>query len=152
LDLHKKPEGFGKLLRPIERVVVLSLLVMMVLVVIVLTFELGWQLVEHLLTGPGIPLNDEEIHKTFSFFLLILIGLELMETIKMYLDENQIHVEVVFLVAMIAVARKVIILDAEKARPMTEFGVAAMILALAVGYYLVKRSHNKKDSGGRSED
>jgi uncharacterized membrane protein (DUF373 family) len=152
LELHRKPEGFGRLLRPVERVVVLSLLIMMIMVVIVLTAELGYMLVEHLLTGPGLPLNDDEIHKTFSFFLLILIGLELMETIKMYLDRNQIHVEVVFLVAMIAVARKIIIMDAEKVPAMTKFGVAALILALSVGYYLVKRIHLKQDSNQDSED
>ena len=46
-------------------------------------------------------------------------------------------------VALIAVARKVIILDLEKYGSLTLVGIAAMILALAVACYAVKR-HLKK--------
>ncbi len=45
----------------------------------------------------------------FGFFMLILIGIELLETIRAYLVENVVHVEVVIEVALIAIARKVII-------------------------------------------
>ena len=44
-----------------------------------------------------------------GFFLLVLIGIELLETIKAYLLTNVIHVEIVLEVALIAIARKVII-------------------------------------------
>lgn len=147
------PNWFRKILILVERVIVLALLVMMILVVIVSTCELGWMLINQFFTGKGLPLEASELLNTFSFFLLILIGLELMETIKMYLDQNQVHVEVVFLVAMIAVARKVIVLDAEKYPPLAVFGIAAIIITLAVGYYLVKRTHYKKsDEGSGSEE
>ena len=44
-------------------------------------------------------------------FLLVLIGIELLDTIKAYFRENTIHVEIVILLAIIAIARKVILLD-----------------------------------------
>ena len=50
-----------------------------------------------------------------------------------------VHAEVVFLAAMIAVTRKVITLDFAQAAPLVLFGVAAIILALAIGYYVLKR-------------
>jgi uncharacterized membrane protein (DUF373 family) len=140
------PDWFRRILILVERVIVLALLVMMILVVVISTCELGWMLIKQFFSGSGLPLDAAELLDIFSFFLLILIGLELTETIKMYLDQNQVHVEVVFLVAMIAVARKVIILDAAKHPPLATFGIAALILALAVGYFLVKRSHSKKNS------
>lgn len=36
----------------------------------------------------------------------VIIGIELLQSLKMYITHNQIHVEVVFMVAMIAIARR----------------------------------------------
>jgi uncharacterized membrane protein (DUF373 family) len=71
--------------------------------------------------------------------MLVLIGIELLETIKAYLTENVIHVEIVLEVALIAIARKVIILDIEKYSGLTIVGTAGLILAVAAAYYAVKR-------------
>ena len=70
--------------------------------------------------------------------MMIVIGLELIETIKVYLVEEMVHVEVILLVTIIAIARKVIILDVKSAAPLTLIGVAAIILALSFGYYWLK--------------
>ena len=48
---------------------------------------------------------------------MVLIGLELMTSIEMYLKDNTIHAELMFLVALTAVARKVVILDAKTMEP-----------------------------------
>ncbi len=129
-----------KLLRLFEQVVVVGLLVMMMIVVFMTTVELAWLIIEDIIKAGGIVLDTGDILSLFSFFLLILIGLELIESIKMYLDEHLVHVEVVFLVAMIAIARKVVVLDTGKYDPMALIGIAAMILALSVGYFLVKKA------------
>ena len=42
---------------------------------------------------------------------------------------------------MIAIARKVIILDVKKMDSGSLLGIAAIILALAGGYYLIKLAH-----------
>ncbi len=49
---------------------------------------------------------------------MVLIGLGLMATMHMYLSEHTIHEELMFLVAMTAVARKVVILDTVKTEPL----------------------------------
>jgi uncharacterized membrane protein (DUF373 family) len=51
-----------------------------------------------------------------------------------------IHLEVVFTVAMIAMARKVVVLDLDGKPPLTLVGIAAIILALAAAFYLFKRA------------
>ena len=78
--------------------------------------------------------------KVFGFFLMVLIGLELLETIRAYLKEDRVHAEVVFLVAIVAVSRKVIILDYKQTPTELLFGMSALIVSLGVGYFLVRRA------------
>jgi len=80
--------------------------------------------------------------------MMILIGLELLASIRTYLADDLLHVEVVFLVAMIAIARKVIILEVKDLDPLQLAGIASIILALALGYYFVKKAIREADRGG----
>jgi len=75
----------------------------------------------------------------FGFFLMVLIGLELMETIKAYLRDDRVHAEVVMLVALVAAARKVIILDYHEMAPEVLYGMALLIVALGISYYFIRR-------------
>ena len=129
-----------KFLKKFERYIILGLLGMMVLVVFLGTLELAVVLVKEMLKSPKILLNIEEMLTIFGFFLMILIGLELIETMKIYLSEESVHVEIIFLVAIIAITRKVIILDVKSSAPLTLLGMAAIILALAIGYYALKKA------------
>lgn len=115
----------------------------MALVVVLATVELGWIIVKDIFTPPLFLLDINELLEIFGLFLLVLIGIELLDTIKTYLAERTLHVEVVLVVAMIAIARKVIILDTEKLSALTLLGIGAIILALTIGYYLVKQSQKK---------
>jgi uncharacterized membrane protein (DUF373 family) len=128
-----------KYLEKVERLVVSSLLVMMVSVVFLSTVELGWIIIKDIITPPVFLLEVNELLDIFGMFLLVLIGVELLETVKMYLSEKTVHVEVVFTVAMIAIARKVIILDVKELSSLTLIGIGAIVLALSTGYYLLKR-------------
>ena len=80
---------------------------------------------------------------------LVLIGIELLETIvKTYLTQAMPHYEVVLSVAITAIARKVIILDLKEVGSSSLLGIAAIILALSAGYYLMRRSHANPPAGG----
>ena len=135
------------ILKTIERVIVSALLVMMVITVFLATIEVGWILVKDIVTEPMFLLEVDELLDIFGLFLLVLIGIELMETLKVYLTERAIHVEVVFTVALIAVGRKVIILDVKEMPGVTLFAIAAIIVAMSFGYFLLKylRHHEKED-------
>jgi len=126
-------------LRKLERVVLVALVFMMGLVVFLSTLELGWILIQDIVTPPVVLLDIDELLDVFGFFLLVLIGIELLETIKAYFVEHVIHAEVVIEVAMIAIARKVIILDVKELPSLTLLGIAAIIITLAVAYWVVKR-------------
>jgi uncharacterized membrane protein (DUF373 family) len=129
-----------KILKKFERLIVLGLLGMMMLAVLVSTVELVVILAQQLIKPPVMLLDRAEMLEVFGFFLMVLIGLELLETIKAYLDEDRVHAEVVFLVALVAVSRKVIILDYEELDPNLLYGMSALIVSLGVGYFLVGRA------------
>lgn len=80
------------------------------------------------------------LHDVFAGFLMILIGLELMKTIVMYLDEHVIHVEVVLSVAMIAIARHAIDVDFNSVPSLSMIGIGVIIVSLALGYYFFKKA------------
>lgn len=92
---------------------------------------------------------QQNLHVAFGGFLVLLLGLELMSTMRVYLQEHAIHVESVFLVAMIAVGRHVIQLDYNHAGLGELLGIAAILLALSAGYFLLKQSgmHELKQRG-----
>ena len=78
--------------------------------------------------------------------MLIIVGIELLETIETYLTQNRFRAEVVLLVGIIVMVRKVIILDIKLIPGITMIGMAAIIIALASGYYLIKRSRMESKS------
>jgi uncharacterized membrane protein (DUF373 family) len=129
------------ILKKFERGMILTLILMMTVVLFLAIIELGWILVKDIMTEPIFILEIKELLEIFGLFLLVLIGIELLDSIKTYITENVIHVEVVLIVAMIAIARKVIILDIDKYSSLTFIGIACLILALSVAYYLIKKVH-----------
>lgn len=132
-----------KFLQKFENYIVIALLGMMVVVVSLAMIELGVIIFQQMASPPlYILLDINDMLKIFGFFFMILIGLELIETIKVYLSEEIIPVEIIFLVAIIAVTRKVIVLDVKNLNPLTLIGMAAIILSLSIGYYAVKKALN----------
>ena len=135
-----------KLSEQFERLIVLVLLVSLMVVVLLGTIGLIWMiaatLYEKLAVTGFVDSNFTMplLHEVFTGFLMILIGLELMKTIVMYLDDHVVHVEVVLSVALIAIARHVIDLDLKNAPPLNLIGTGAIIFALAIGYYYFSRT------------
>jgi uncharacterized membrane protein (DUF373 family) len=128
-----------ELLKKFEKAITVSLVVLMAIVVLLATIELGWIIVKDIITPPVFLLEIDELLDIFGLFLLVLIGVELLETIKAYVKENVVHFEVVLTVAMIAIARKVIILDVKELPSMTLVGIAAIIVALSAAKFYYRR-------------
>jgi len=128
-----------KHLKKFEQVIVGVLAILMALVVLLSTGELAWILVKDMITPPLFILEINELLEILGLFLLVLMGIELLETMTAYLAEGVIHVEVVTTVAMIALTRKVIVLEAKDYPGLTLLGIGVIIIALAATYYLVRR-------------
>ena len=122
-----------------ERYTAIALLVLMGIVVIAGTAEVAYEIVTGLIQPPGFFLGVTELLDTFGLFLMVLIGLELMATMHMYVTDHTIHVEMMLLVALTAVTRKVVVLDTVKTESLLVFAVGFLVLALSGGYFLIRK-------------
>jgi len=81
----------------------------------------------------------------FGLFLNVLIALEILENITAYLKKHVIQVELVIVTSLIAVSRKIIILDLEKKTAADLIGLATAIFALSISYLIVRTTNRGKD-------
>jgi uncharacterized membrane protein (DUF373 family) len=128
-----------EIIRKIEKFIVWTLMFLLAIILIFAIFDMVYQIVVRVAEAPNYIPEFDLLITVFGMFLFILIGIELLETMKAYLRENMVHVEIVLLVAIIAIARKVIVMDYDKYPPLTLVGMAGLVIALAGGYYLVKQ-------------
>ncbi len=132
-------------IKKFERLVTSVLMILMVLVVLLAVADLAWFLIKGAMTPPMLLLDPEELLEIFSVFLLVLIGIELVETLKAYMQNNEIRAEAVILVGIIALARKIITLDLKEVSGESMLGIAAIIIALAVAYFVIRKTHLKNN-------
>jgi uncharacterized membrane protein (DUF373 family) len=95
--------------------------------------------------------KQELLMSLFSSVLVVLIGIEFMETVKAYLRENEFHVGLVILTAIMALARKIIVFDYSVEDSGKLYGIAILIVALAIAYFLVKNAGVKIKLGSKTE-
>jgi uncharacterized membrane protein (DUF373 family) len=117
---------------------------MLLLVMILSTIHLGYLIVEEIREPPRFLIRVQGLLEIFGYFLLVLIGVELLETLKTYLKKDVIHVRVVIEVALIAMARKVITEEPKFVSGVTLFGIAALILALGITFYFERQTQDGK--------
>ena len=135
------------LLQKYEKLMIKVLMVMMAVVLGLAAIDLAWMILQSIMKPPFFLLSVNQLLEIFGFIMLVVIGIELLETMKTYLSQGQPHYEVVLSVAIIAIARKVIILDLKEVDSLTLIGIAAIVLALTVGYFLMQKKRQDCGSG-----
>jgi uncharacterized membrane protein (DUF373 family) len=137
-----KDEQFMHQIENVEVIVSKILSLFMVLVILVSIVELGLFLFKELFN-----LSSHDFHnklfEIFGLFLNLLIALEILENITAYLRKHVFQVELVIVTSLIAVSRKIIILDLEKVPGMGIIGLGVAILALSISYWIIRRSNAK---------
>jgi len=131
---------FDKYYERFERAVSSILLLLMAIIVLAATVELMYILYQNMLTPPGLFLGLPELFDIFGLFMMVLIAIELMASIHMYMKDKVVHVEIIFLIGITAVTRKIVILDSKAIDPMYLVGLASLLVALTGGYYLIKKN------------
>ena len=123
-----------------ESLVALVLTVMISLIILVALYRLGVTVISGLLFGVLDPLDFEVFQSVFGEILTLLIALEFNHTLQYVVAREQsiIQTKVVLLIALLAVARKFIILDVKDVSPVQLVGLAAVALALGLTYWLVR--------------
>ncbi|MGC3943655.1 MAG: phosphate-starvation-inducible PsiE family protein [Chryseolinea sp.] len=87
-----------------------------------------------------------------GLFFNILLLLEVLETVKTFSKGHIIKIKIILIVGIIAVTRKLLMGDMTHAEPMEEIAVGVVILALAVGYFLVSKAANDGGKEGAQKD
>jgi uncharacterized membrane protein (DUF373 family) len=128
------------------------LAILMVFVIVMGVVDVGWILYEKMLSPPHFILTISDMLATFGAFMAVLIAIEIFINITIYLREDVIHVKIVMATALMAISRKVIILDLEKTEPEYLIGIAAVVLAISIGYWLVVRLPHLDVGKGSDDD
>ena len=132
-----------RVLRVFERGVIYATQILLALVIAATLAQLWYLFVialrDHVDDITTIPLLTVAVQRAFAGVLLVVLGLELLETLRVYFSEHRIRLEIILVVAIIAIGRHIINLDFEHVSGATLAGIAALVAALAAGYYLVRK-------------
>jgi uncharacterized membrane protein (DUF373 family) len=133
-----------RFMRLFERGIIYAAQALLMLVIIAALLQLWYlfavALRERLVDINTIPMLTEAVQRAFAGVLLIVLGLELLETLRVYFTHHRVRLEIILVVAIIAVGRHVINLDFERLSGATVAGIAALVVALTGGYYLVRKA------------
>jgi uncharacterized membrane protein (DUF373 family) len=122
--------------RQLAKLVAGALLLVLVLAALQLVGVLLLDLVQRRTLWIGEPLI-----RLLGDLLTLLIGLEVLQNITSYLRRRVVQIDLVLLTAMTAVGRKVIVLPpGSENKPLLLVGLGAVVLALALAYWLVRHS------------
>ncbi|UNU23991.1 phosphate-starvation-inducible PsiE family protein [Microcoleus vaginatus] len=130
-------ENFLHFTESVEVVISKILSLAMIWVIILSVCDLLIFLAKELVNHTDNLLKDT-LFVIFGLFLNVLIALEILENITAYLKKHVIQVELVIVTSLIAVSRKIIILDLEKKTAADLIGLASAIFALSISYLIVR--------------
>lgn len=123
-----------------ESTVALALTLLVALIVLVALYRLGASVLGALLLGGLDPLDHRVFQQMFGDIMTLLIALEFNHTLQYVVVREQsiIQTKVVLLIALLALARKFIILDLHEVGGDQLIGLAAITLVLGVTYWLLR--------------
>ncbi|MCH8545367.1 MAG: phosphate-starvation-inducible PsiE family protein [Cryomorphaceae bacterium] len=138
-----------------ERFVFYVLSGVVVLYISVEIIELVYQFGKALFTAheqhDRLLITKEQTSAVLPVFFNILIAIELIDTFNIYIKEHSIKVQSILLIGLIAIGRKLLVLDVGHNSGINNIGLASIILALSIGYYLVKRPEMVDGRKGKQE-
>jgi uncharacterized membrane protein (DUF373 family) len=144
-------EKIQRLISISELVVVVAAEILMALAVIIAGLILYGLFVYGVLTSiikvSSLDQLQTDLQHVFAGVLLLVLGLELMKSLESFFVGFRVQVEIIVIVAIIAVARHVLLIDYEHAEPIKILAVGGLILALAIAYVLVRQPRQSPPEG-----
>ena len=124
--------------RAIRQMVRLLSVMMMVLIAWGIV-DVAYVFYQKFVTPPFYLLTIEDILASFGAFLAVLIAIEIYSNITLYLTEEVIHIRLVVATALMAVARKAIVLDYKEVPAEYVFATAALGVSFGIAYFLASK-------------
>lgn len=121
----------------VVHIAVRVLAVLMTLVIVWGVIDVGLILFKEITTKPYGLLNISDILSVFGAFLAVLIAIEIYQNIIIYLKKEVMHVQIVIATALMAIARKIIVLDFKEVSAEYIAASGLVIIALGITYWLI---------------
>jgi len=136
-------KSFIHLIEIVEIIVAKLLSLLMVIVIFATLADLAIFIFKEILS-PEEGGFSQILFKIFGLFLNVLIALEILENITGYLKKHVLQVELVIVTSLIAIARKIIILDLKVTEGIEIIGLGIAILSLSISYLIIRSSNSQK--------
>ncbi len=140
LRIFDNEEALVRWLHVLIRFSMRLMAILMTMVIIWGVADVAWVIYQKVTDEPPFGLlNVNDILATFSTFMVVLIAVEIFVNIVLYLRDEVLQVKLVLATALMAIARKVIVLDYKITEPEYVLATAAVIFSLSIGYWLVSK-------------
>jgi uncharacterized membrane protein (DUF373 family) len=128
-----------------ETAVALFLTIVIAAVILVALYRLAVSVIDTLVLRTLNPLDHTVFQQVFGQIMTVLIALEFNHTLHYAITAKRgvIQVRVVILIAQLAIVRKLIVTEFYDFRPAWLAGLAALILALGVTYWLMENREGR---------
>jgi uncharacterized membrane protein (DUF373 family) len=115
-----------------------ALAIFMTLVVLWSVIDIGVIIYSKIRQPPYLILNIEDILGLFGAFLVVLIAIEVFLNVILYLRSDLSHLKLVVATALMAISRKIIILDYTQVESShILYGMAALVVGLGITLWLL---------------
>jgi len=140
LRIFDNEEALVRWLHVLIRFSMRLMAILMTMVIMWGVADVAWVIYQKVTDEPPFGLlNVNDILATFSTFMVVLIAVEIFVNIVLYLRDEVLQVKLVLATALMAIARKVIVLDYKITEPEYVLATAAVIFSLSIGYWLVSK-------------
>ncbi len=139
-------KNHGRIINFSHNIIILSikfLSIITVFTIVIATLNSLWILYSSLIENNFI-LKNIDFLNIFSQILIVLIAVEIFQNIAVYIKTDTIPIKLVLATALIAVARKFIIIDINKDNLWYIFALAVAVISLSLSYYLIDRNNKLK--------
>ena len=129
-----------------EHVIISILTALIAIIVVVAVWNLAVKIVFGLVLSGSLDPSDYAIFQAvFGMIFTVIIALEFKKSLLVIAErrDNVVQIRSVVLIALLAICRKVIILDFRETDAPQDFALAAAILALGVVYWLIRDSDQR---------
>ncbi len=143
-DLLQGSTGLS-LYQRFEAVIAFVLTFVIGTVIVVAQYRLVVSVVQTLVLNSLNPLDHEIFQQVFGQIMTVLIALEFNHTLHYVVTGQRgiIHTKTVILIAVLALARKIIVADLFLSPPASTLALAALMLALGVTYWLMRERDDR---------
>ena len=141
--VKKEEERFLWYLKNIIHLCLKTMAILMIVVIIFGVIDVGWTIYQRFVAAPRFILTMGDVLATFGAFMVVLIAIEIFQNIVLYLRDDVIHVKIVLATALMAIARKVIILDYDELEPMYIAATGIVLIATGITYWFVHKLPEK---------